>query len=176
MRKVLTAVLVMGVLVGGYALFVSRSDATAEGGPVAMNTPLPALKGDSVSGGRVDLADLRGHVAVINVWATWCAPCRAEQPGLVRAAHRYADQGVRFVGINYQNDRAAAKAWVDEFDVPYDSLFDEFGRYADDLGFPYLPDTYVVDAGGTIRWVIYGETNEQEVSSLIDQVLAQEVS
>jgi cytochrome c biogenesis protein CcmG/thiol:disulfide interchange protein DsbE len=83
---------------------------------------------------------------------------------------------VRFVGLNYQDNRAAARAWVDEFDVPYESLFDEQGRYADDLGFPYLPDTYVVDADGTIRWAIYGETNEEELSGLIDEVLAQQAS
>jgi len=176
MRKVLVAVLIVAAIGGAYALFDSRSDADEVGGPVAMNTPLPPLEGDSVSGGRVDFADLRGHVAVVNVWATWCAPCRAEQPGLARAADRYADRGVRFLGLNYQDNRAAARAWVDEFDVPYESLFDEQGRYADDLGFPYLPDTYVVDADGTIRWAIYGETNEEELSGLIDEVLAQQAS
>ena len=109
---------------------------------------------------------------MVNVWATWCGPCRQEQPGLVRTAKRYADRGVRFVGLNYQDNRAAAQAWVEEYQVPYESLFDEMGSYADDLGFPYLPDTYIVDAGGTIRWAIYGETSEAEVSELIDDVLA----
>lgn len=176
MRKVLAAVLIVAAVGGAYALFLSRGDAEEVGGPVAMNTPLPALEGDAVSGGTVDLADFRGDVTVINVWATWCGPCRREQPGLVRAAKRYADRGVRFVGLNYQDNRAAAQAWVEEYDVPYESLFDEQGRYADDLGFPYLPDTYIVDAGGTIRWVIYGETSEAEVADLLDEVLAQETS
>jgi DsbE subfamily thiol:disulfide oxidoreductase len=176
MRKLLVAVVVVAAVGGAYALLVSRSDdgAAAAGGPVAMNTPLPALKGESVSGGSVDLADFRGDVTVVNVWATWCGPCRAEQPALVRVSRRYADRGVRFVGLNYQDNRAAAQAWIDEFHVPYDSLVDEQGRYADDLGFPYLPDTYVVDADGTIRWAIYGETNERELSGLLDEVLARQ--
>jgi cytochrome c biogenesis protein CcmG/thiol:disulfide interchange protein DsbE len=173
MRKVLATVLVVGALVGVYAVFVSRRDADKVGGPVAMNTPLPPLEGEAVSGGTVDLADLRGHVAVVNVWATWCEPCRTEQPELTRTAKRYADRGVMFVGLNYQDNLAAAQRYVDEFHIPYDSLFDEQGRYADDLGFPYLPDTYVVDAGGTIRWAVYGATNEDELSGLLDEVLAQ---
>jgi DsbE subfamily thiol:disulfide oxidoreductase len=178
MRKLIfAAVLAAAVAGGAYALIASGSEgAAAAGGPVATSTPLPALKGESVSGGSVDLADFRGDVTVVNVWATWCGPCRAEQPALVRLSRRYADKGVRFVGLNYQDNQAAAQAWIDEFHVPYDSLLDEQGRYADDLGFPYLPDTYVVDADGTIRWVIYGETNERELSDLIDEVLATQAS
>jgi DsbE subfamily thiol:disulfide oxidoreductase len=181
MRKVLVAVLVVAAAVGAYALLLDRAGegaprggGAAAGGPVAMNEPLPLLKGDAVSGGTLDLADYRGDVTVVNVWATWCGPCRQEQPGLVRTAKRYADQGVRFVGLNYQDNRAAAQAWVEEYKVPYESLFDEMGSYADDLGFPYLPDTYIVDAGGTIRWAIYGATSEAEVSELLDEVLARQ--
>ena len=59
-----------------------------------------------------------------------------------------------------------------EFDVPYPSLFDPSGEFAPDLGFPALPDTYVVDREGTIRWVVYGETDEQELTRMIDDVLA----
>lgn len=176
MRKLLVALLVVAAIGGAYALFPNRRAADAAGGPVAMSSPLPALEGEAVSGGTVDLAAFRGHVTVLNVWATWCGPCRREQPGLVRAAKHYADRGVRFVGLNYQDNRAAARAWIDEFHVPYDSLLDEAGSFADDLGFPYLPDTYIVDAEGTIRWVIYGETNQDEVSGLIDEVLAQQTS
>lgn len=174
MRKLLVALLIVAAAGGVYALFLNRSDAGEVGGPVAMSSPLPALEGDAVSGGTVDLADFRGDVTVVNVWATWCGPCRQEQPGLVRTANRYADRGVRFVGLNYQDNLAAAQAWVEEYDVPYESLVDEAGRYADDLGFPYLPDTYIVDRSGTIRWAIYGKTSEAELSQLLDEVLAQQ--
>jgi len=55
-------------------------------------------------------------------------------------------------------------------------LFDEAGSYADDLGFAALPDTYIVDADGTIRWAIYGETSEAEVTGLLDEVLAEQAA
>ena len=110
---------------------------------------------------------------MLNVWATWCGPCRREQPGLQRLAKDYGAR-VGFMGINYQDDRIAAARWADdEFGVSYPSLYDPSGRTASQLGYPYLPDTYIVDRSGTIRWAIQGETNEQELRGLIDQLLAE---
>ena len=142
-------------------------------GVAEVDQPLPPLSGETVDGDRLDAATYAdGNVLVINVWADWCAPCRREQPVLVRLADRYHNDGVRFLGINYQDDRDAARAWVREFEVPYPSLFDPAGRSAADLGFPALPDTYVVDRDGTIRWVVYGAFDERELTRMIDDVLA----
>jgi DsbE subfamily thiol:disulfide oxidoreductase len=142
-------------------------------GVVEMDRPLPRLLGETLDGDELDAADYaNGSVLVINVWADWCEPCELEQPQLVRLADRYEDEGVRFLGINYQDDRDAAKGWIERFEVPYPSLFDPSGRTAAELGYPALPDTYVVDREGTIRWVVYGETDERELAGLIDDVLA----
>ncbi len=142
-------------------------------GIAARNEPLPRLSGETLDGGWLDASSYAdGSVLVINVWADWCGPCRREQPQLVRLAERYDEEGVRFLGINYQDDRDAARAWVEAFGVPYPSLYDPSGRSAADLGFPALPDTYVVDPAGIIRWVVYGETDERELSGLIDDLLA----
>jgi DsbE subfamily thiol:disulfide oxidoreductase len=141
-------------------------------GVARMDRPLPRLAGETLDGERIHAAAYgEGRVLVINVWADWCAPCRREQPQLVRLADGYEDRGVRFMGINYQDDRDAAKAWVEEFGVPYPSLYDPSGRTAADLGYPALPDTYVVDREGTVRWVVFGETDQQELAGLIDDVL-----
>ena len=110
---------------------------------------------------------------VVNVWATWCEPCRREQPALQRVQADYETRGVEFVGVNYRDDRAAAERWVEGFEVTYPSLYDPDGRTAASLGFPFLPDTYVVDAGGTMRYAVYGETSAEELSGLIDEVLAE---
>jgi cytochrome c biogenesis protein CcmG/thiol:disulfide interchange protein DsbE len=158
------------------ALLVTLGSCSADRsvfGVAEQDQPLPRLAGETLDGAHLDAASYAdGDVLVINVWADWCAPCRREQPQLVRLAERLEGRGVRFLGINYQDDRDAAKAWVREFGVPYPSLFDPSGRSAVDLGFPALPDTYVVDPGGTIRWVVYGETDERELAGLIDDVLA----
>jgi thiol-disulfide isomerase/thioredoxin len=107
----------------------------------------------------------------VNVWATWCDPCRREQPALVRVERAYRNKGVSFVGINYRDDTEAALTWVEDFGVDYPSLSDPSGSFADDLEFPFLPDTYVVDRRGTIRYSIFGETSAEELSGLLDEVL-----
>ncbi|HET9671434.1 MAG TPA: TlpA disulfide reductase family protein [Actinomycetota bacterium] len=163
--RVLAVIVSAGILA---AACVSDRSSTAR-----RDEPLPRIAGESLTGEPIDADEYAdGDVLVINVWADWCDPCRREQPTLVRLAERYEDRGVRFLGINYQDDRDAARAWVEEFDVPYPSLFDPSGRTAVDLGFPALPDTYVVDREGTVRWVVFGETDAEELTGLIEDVLA----
>jgi len=118
--------------------------------------------------------DHAGQVLVLNVWASWCAPCEAEMPELVKVARAYANRGVTFLGINHQDQLAAARAFAERYDVPYDSFHDDAGRFAAKLGYLGLPDTYVVDAGGTIRLAISGPTTEEQLSALLDEVLAAE--
>jgi len=141
-------------------------------GVAEMDEPLPRLAGETLDGDRLDASTYAaGSVLVLNVWSYNCAPCRREQPMLVELAGRYEDEGVRFLGINYLDDLDSAKGWIEEFQVPYPSLHDPSGRTAVDLGYPALPDTYVVDRQGTIRWVVFGETDERELAGLIDDVL-----
>ncbi|MBA3737276.1 MAG: TlpA family protein disulfide reductase [Actinobacteria bacterium] len=158
------------------ALLVGSACGGGEGsifGVTQMDKALPRLVGETLDGQRLDVsAYAAGSVLVLNVWSYNCAPCRKEQPMLVELAGRYEGEGVRFLGINHQDDRDAARGWIREFEVPYPSLFDPSGGFAADLGFPALPDTYVVDRQGTIRWVVFGETDERELSGLIDDVLA----
>jgi thiol-disulfide isomerase/thioredoxin len=156
--------------VAGYALRPT-SDPREEGGVAELEDPFPGLDGESVVGSPVDTGSMEWSVLVVNVWATWCEPCRREQPALLRVRDDYAARGVEFVGVNYRDDRAAAERWIDSFSVPYPSLYDPDGRTAGSLGFPFLPDTYLVDADGTMRFVVYGETSAQELSGLIDDLL-----
>jgi cytochrome c biogenesis protein CcmG/thiol:disulfide interchange protein DsbE len=137
--------------------------------------PLPTLSGQDLAGNPISSDDFRGHVLVVNAWASWCIPyCAQEQPDLVAAAERYRDQGVRFLGIDHMDQQAAAQEWVRHYGVPYPSLSDPSGRVAGLLGYYGLPDTYVVDPSGTIRYVIGpGPATPEELTSAIDRVLAQ---
>jgi thiol-disulfide isomerase/thioredoxin len=180
MRGSRLVVVVVAVVVGMGAIvwgFVGREAPAQVGGPVAMSTPLPSIVGTTLDGTTLDSATFRGRPTVINAWATWCGPCQQEQPALVRLAKRYGSR-VRFVGIDFNDDQAAAKRWVGpQYHVPYPSYFDPSGRTAHLLKYPLgLPDTYVVDANGVIRWAIYGRTDEDELGGVIDQVLAAQAS
>jgi thiol-disulfide isomerase/thioredoxin len=138
-----------------------------------VSEPLPLLEGEAVDGdATLSTADHAGEVLVLNVWASWCAPCEAEMPELVRVAERYADRGVTFLGINHTDQLASARTFARRYEVPYDSFHDDAGRFAAKLGYLGLPDTYVVDAGGTIRFAINGATTEAELAGLLDEVLA----
>jgi cytochrome c biogenesis protein CcmG/thiol:disulfide interchange protein DsbE len=136
-----------------------------------MDQPLGTLSGDAVAGGQASSGDAAGKVLVVNVWASWCAPCQQEQPALVQVAHRYTGR-VAFLGVNYEDQTAAASAWVKRFKVPYPSVFDPSGKTAATLGYVGLPDTYLVDPGGTIRFAISGATTAEQLSGLLDQMLA----
>ena len=141
-------------------------------GAKSVSLPAPALAGDTVQGGHAALSDLRGSVVVVNFWATWCAPCRREQPDLVQLANDYHDRGVEFLGVSERDDTAKARAWVKEFHVPYPSIVDESGAWADDFAFFGLPDTYVIDRSGSIRWTVFGQTDAAQLKRLIERVLA----
>jgi thiol-disulfide isomerase/thioredoxin len=92
---------------------------------------------------------LRGTPVVVNLWASWCGPCRKETPGLVSAADRYGDQ-IQFLGVDYQDERGAAASFARDLHVPYPSVFDPSGQIHDRLGFVGLPDTLFYDASGSI--------------------------
>jgi peroxiredoxin len=140
-----------------------------------VSDPLPALEGEDLQGEPIAASDFLGHVLVVNAWASWCLPyCAEEQPALVAVAKRYRDEGVRFLGIDHMDQQAAANEWVRSYDVPYPSLYDPAGKLAGELGYFGLPDTYVVDPAGTIRFVAGpGPVTEEQLSAAIDAVLAQ---
>lgn len=110
---------------------------------------LPALEGMDVRGFAT--ANLQtGQVVLVNVFASWCVPCRAEHPYLMRLAR---DRVVPIYGINYKDKRADALAWLQELGSPYIAIgADESGRVAIDWGIYGVPETFVVDQNGVIRY------------------------
>ncbi len=141
-----------------------------------ISSPAPDVSGTGLDGAQHAIADARGHVLVVNVWATWCGPCQDELPSIVQAAHRYAQRGVVFLGLDYADDSAQAREWVRRYQMPYPSISDPSGTFANDLGFVGLPDTYIVDRSGTIRYWLAGAIDDvsktKQFTMLLDAVLS----
>lgn len=89
--------------------------------------PAPTIAGSTLEGEPLDVADYRGQVVVLNFWASWCPPCRAEAPNLIEVAEATADEGVQFIGVNVKNAQDEALAFERKQGVPYPSLHDQPG-------------------------------------------------
>lgn len=98
--------------------------------------------------------DMLGKVWLLNVWASWCAPCRAEHPVLLELAR---SGGVAIVGLNYNDQRADSRRWLQTFGNPYQaSAFDGDGRIGMEYGVYGVPETFVIDRRGVVRFKLVG--------------------
>jgi thiol-disulfide isomerase/thioredoxin len=165
-------------LTSGDTSFVAGSGAVTVIPPDKRGDPV-ALSGDLVGGGTYDVAAHRGTVFLLNVWGSWCAPCRREAPDLVRAwASEQAKGGVQFLGLNTRDDAsAAATAFERRFGVTYPSLRDPDGRlqltFRTTLPPKAIPSTLVLDRQGRVAARIVGVGSELTFTELIDQVRAE---
>lgn len=174
-RPLLIGIVAALILGGGVAVYLLTRPVSAEAGTTVVrqvSDPLPLLEGETLHGEPIATTDFLGSILVLNVWGTWCGPCEAEQPELVRVANAYEGRGVEFMGIDTLDNTAAALEWERRFDVPYPSLEDPYGRAAVELEYVGPPATYIVDEDGVIRVAITGPTNEEQLSGLIDEVVA----
>jgi thiol-disulfide isomerase/thioredoxin len=136
----------------------------------APTTPGPRLDAEDE---ELSLADLAGQPLVVNFWGSWCGPCRAEQPELNEVADRFSGE-VTFLGVNVNDPRANALAYVREFEPPYPSIHDPAGTYSarfEGVGPGTMPSTILVDEDGRVAARIFGSTTETELSVLISHLL-----
>lgn len=143
--------------------------------PVGQREEAPVLQGPTLAGEHATTADHAGQIIVVNVWGSWCAPCRKEAPELVQAAKELGDEVV-FFGLNTrEQDTAPALAFERSFGIEYDSIFDPDGKLL--LGFGQLPpaaipSTVVIDAEGRVAARVLGAIDAKTLLGIVDEIRA----
>jgi peroxiredoxin len=139
----------------------------------------PDLSGKTIDGGPLDVADYRGKVVVLNVWGSWCPPCRAEAPSFEKVFQDLKGQGVQFVGINTRDTSVTpARAFEKEQGVTFPSLYDPTGKLMlrfkkGTLNLQTIPSTLVLDREGGIAARSLAPLSEEKLRSMIAPVLAE---
>ncbi len=127
---------------------------------------LPRLDDPAVT---IKRDDLLGKVWVLNVWASWCAPCREEHPLVVAFAKR---NNVPIYGLNYKDQTAAAQGWLRQLGNPYTAtLVDADGRAGIDFGVYGVPETFVIDKQGVVRFKQIGPLSDDAIRKKLEPVL-----
>lgn len=118
----------------------------------------PDFELETLSGDRLRLSDLRGKVVVVNLWATWCPPCRAEMPALQQLYEAHLEDGLVVVAVNAtdQDSAAAARSFVAEHGLTFPVALDPQGEASRAYALQAMPSTFVVDREGVIREVLIG--------------------
>ncbi|MFL5767217.1 MAG: TlpA family protein disulfide reductase, partial [Actinomycetota bacterium] len=117
------------------------------------------------------LDQLKGTPVVVNVWASWCDPCRTETPLLVRAARTYG-ANVQFLGLDIKDARPSAQQFLETHGVTYPSVYDAAGAVQHDLGFVGQPDTVFYDASGKAVEKVPGALDEPTLRAGVEKILA----
>lgn len=172
MNRFLIPLAIFGVLVG--FLFVGLGLNPREVPSPLINKPAPHFELPQLHepGKTFSEKDLLGKVWLLNVWASWCVACREEHPVVTELARRGV---VEIYGLNYKDQRADGLAWLRQFGDPYRlSAFDSAGRVGIDYGVYGVPETYVIDKRGVIRYKRIGPLTpdivKQKILPLLDEL------
>ena len=164
----LAVVLAAGISLAGCGLQRDLADIPNVGGSGI--TDAPPLSGPTLQRGTFDLAAHRGHIVVLDFWASWCGPCHKQQPDLDKLAAEFMPRGMVFVGVDMLDDDASGRAYIAEYGVPYPSLADTDGEIANRFSVPAPPMTMVIDGGGHIIKRILGGITVADLEPLLLQL------
>jgi cytochrome c biogenesis protein CcmG/thiol:disulfide interchange protein DsbE len=161
---VLAVLAVVGLLTVG---LLSKGSSRIAVGEAAPASPLPQLEG----GGNGSLADYRGRWVLVNIWASWCVPCREEAPALEEFQRRHGDGGFTVLGIDSRDLSGDGRAFVRRFGLSYPQLRDGNGDTAHDFGTTGVPENYLIDPEGKVRLVIVGPVDKEYLDDEVAPLL-----
>jgi len=118
----------------------------------------PDFTVETITGETITLSDLRGQAVLVNLWATWCPPCRAEMPAIQKMYEEYKEQGFVVLGVDmtYQDDPSAVLPFAQEYGLTFPILMDTNGLVAQQYELRSLPSSFFIDRDGIIQEVVIG--------------------
>jgi thiol-disulfide isomerase/thioredoxin len=166
----------MGLIALGAALYLvldtSRADAQEYSTtPVEVNYPAPELELTDLAGRPVSLRDLRGSVALVNLWATWCPPCKAEMPTLQSFYEKYRDEGFVIVAINDGEPPELVEPFVRDYGLTFPVWLDEEYKSEKAFNTISLPSSYVIDRQGTVRLMWIGAITRKVLEKFVPAII-----
>lgn len=140
-------------------LSARRAQAAPQPQPWPKAKPTPAVQLPQLDGPTWALAEQRGNAVVMNFWAGWCAPCRAEMPSLELAATRFEAEGLLVVAVNFKEGEAAVRRHVADWNLSLPVLRDGDAAVARAFGVRLLPSTVLIGRDGRVRSTVFGEVD-----------------
>lgn len=137
--------------------------------------PMPAYSATFIDGKPLNIANEKGNVVFLNVWATWCGPCRFETPELQALQNQYAASGLKVIGVSVdEGDSAAVKGFVTEQKITYPIAVDPEGRIANLVQTTVLPTSLLIDRNGKIVWRQVGAImpNDAKLKAAVEKAVA----
>ena len=177
-------VLLSGVLLCG-SIFIAATRVGPPGGAAASaasaavattpapqaDHPAPDFTLTSLDGTQVTLSKLKGQVALINIWATWCPPCRAEMPTIETVYEQYRDKGFTVLAVDLQEDPRSVAAFMSQYKLSFPALLDLDGQVSRTYQAFSLPSSFFVDKKGVIRAVYRGPMPRSVIAGTVEQLL-----
>jgi thiol-disulfide isomerase/thioredoxin len=138
--------------------------------PNLLNRPAPDFSRTDLQGARIDLAEFRGKVVLLDFWATWCAPCRLEMPTLAQWQKQYGPRGLRVLGVSIDDSEAPVRQLVDKIHLDYPVVMGN-ARLASLYGIEGVPDIFLIDRHGIVRGRFAGDPDTGALESEVRKLL-----